>query len=403
MTARLCSLLFLLGSFTARAAVLPGFSVKLLGPTSGFASSVAVDSKGTIYYTTTKGDLFRIAGGQSTLVAHVNTVAVGDSGLLGMALRDDHTAAVHYTTPLITADVISLIDLDTGSETILHSFTGDPDVPERGVPAEHHGGNPTVAGDGSVFVGIGDFNDGFLAPDLHWNAGKIWRVHPNGNAELFARGFRNPFDMWWDAAHQRLIATDNGVSNDDEINIVTAGGDYGWPATMGNGKPVDGAVPPVYTFPTVIAPTGLVALSGRNPILRTGFLLGAFVTSAIYYIPDIEVRPLPAPIALTAGDTKFVIDIAEGPGGEIDFVTGSGVYELTVPARGDCNGDGFINLADYDLLRALVAGGPRLMTSASSGAVQGTWGCDVNGDGIIDAEDVAMLVARLHLRTRAVR
>ena len=79
------------------------------------------------------------------------------------------------------------------------------------------------------------------------------------------------------------------------------------------------------------------------------------------------------------------------------------MYELTVPARGDCNGDGLINLSDYDLLRALVAGGPRLMTSASSGAVQGTWGCDVNGDGIIDAEDVAMLVARLHLRTRAVR
>src|SRR5689334_15800195 len=197
MTSRLFSFLLLLGgSLAAPAAVLPGFSVKLLGPTSGFASSIAVDSKGTIYYTTTKGDVFRFAGGQSTPVAHVDTIAVGDSGLLGMALRDDHTAAVHYTAPLITADVISLIDLDTGAETILHSFADDPDVPERGVPAEHHGGNPTVAADGSVFVGIGDFNDGFLAPDPHWIAGKIWRVRPDGDAELFARGFRNPFDLW---------------------------------------------------------------------------------------------------------------------------------------------------------------------------------------------------------------
>src|SRR5438067_1043129 len=114
MTARLSFLLFVLGSFAARAAVLPGFAVKFLGATAGFASSIVVDSKGTIYYSTTKGDVFRFAGGQSTLVTSVNTAAVGDSGLLGMALRDDHTAAVHYTTPMITADIIALIDLDTG-------------------------------------------------------------------------------------------------------------------------------------------------------------------------------------------------------------------------------------------------------------------------------------------------
>ncbi len=399
MTSRLSLLLFLLGSFAARAAVLPGFGVKLLGTTSGFPTSIVVDSKGTIYYSTTKGDIFRFAAGQSTFVARIDTAAVGDSGLLGMALRDDHTVAVHYTTPEITADVVSLIDLDTGAETILHSFDGDPDVPERGVPAEHHGGNPTVGTDGSVFVGIGDFNNGFLAPDLHWNAGKIWRVHPSGAVELFARGFRNPFDMSWDAARQRLIATDNGVSADDEINIVTAGGDYGWPMTMGNHPPVDGAVPPVYTFPSVVAPTGLLALSGRNDMLRHGYLIGAFVTSAIYYVPDIDARPLPAPIELQSGEAKFVIDIAEGPKGEIYFVAANGVYQLTVPARGDCNGDQLVNVADYELLRSLVAGGPRLLTTTSSG----TWGCDVNGDGTLDAEDVAMLVARLHLRLRAVR
>ena len=70
-----------------------------------------------------------------------------------------------------------------------------------------------------------------------------------------------------------------------------------------------------------------------------------------------------------------------------------------MPARGDCNGDALVNFADYELLRSLVADGPRLMTATSSG----TWGCDLNGDGILDAEDVAMLIARLHLRVRAVR
>lgn len=403
MTSRLVSLLLLLGSFAAHAAVLPGFAVKFLGATSGFATSIAIDSKGTIYYSTTRGDIFRFAEGQSTFVAHVNTVADSDSGLLGMALRDDHTAAVHYTTPKITADVVSLIDLDTGEETIVHSFDCDVDVPQRAVSGEHHGGNPTVGTDGSIFVGIGDYNNGWLAPDPKWNAGKIFRLRPNGETELFARGFRNPFDMSWDAAHDRLIASDNGVGSDDEINIVTAGGYFGWPETMGNAAPVSGATPPVYTFPTVVAPTGLVALSGHNAILPRGYLLGSFVTSAIYYVPDIDARPLPAPIGLAAGETKFVIDVAEGPNGEIYFVAANGVYQLTVPARGDCNGDAVVNFADYELLREIVAGGPRPVTAASTGVVQGTWGCDVNGDGIISAEDVAMLLSRLHLRLRAVR
>jgi len=403
MTRFSLSLLLLLSSFTARAAVLPGFAVKFLGATSGFATSIAVDSKGLIYYTTTSGDVFRFAEGQSTLVAHVVTDADGDSGLLGMALRDDDTAAVHYTTPNQTADVVSLIDLRTGDETVVHSFVCDVEVPERGAPAEHHGGNPAIGGDGTIFVAIGDYNNGTLAPDLKWNAGKIFRVHPNGEAELFARGFRNPFDMSWDAARQRLIATDNGTAVDDEINIVTAGGYYGWPQTMGNGPAIDGAVPPIYSFPTVVAPTGLVALSGRNPILRRGYLLGAFVTSAIYFIPDIDARPLPPPIALIEDETKFVIDVAEGPGGEVYFVAANGIYRLTVPMRGDCNGDLSVNVADFELLRAMVAGGPRPVTAASTEGIHGTWGCDVNGDGLIDIADVAQLLARLHLRVRAVR
>src|SRR5882672_1231661 len=154
MRAPLALLLFAAAS--ARAAALPGFRVQLLGRTMGFASSIAIDSHGTIYYTTTAGNLFRFSDGQSRLVTHVNTVAEGDSGLLGIALRDDNTAVVHYTTPHETADIVSTIDLTTGAETILHTFVCDKDMPTRGSPPEHHGGNPSVAEDGSIFVGIGD-------------------------------------------------------------------------------------------------------------------------------------------------------------------------------------------------------------------------------------------------------
>src|SRR5207249_1052678 len=47
----------------ANAAALPGFRVEMIGSTAGFCSSLAVDSKNTIYYTTTKGGIFRLVDG----------------------------------------------------------------------------------------------------------------------------------------------------------------------------------------------------------------------------------------------------------------------------------------------------------------------------------------------------
>src|SRR5437870_1136793 len=147
---RLLVLMGILAAGRAGGAALPGFGVRLVGTAAGFASAVAVDSRGVIYYTTTKGDLFR---------------------------------------------------LDDGAPT------------------------------------------------------------PDGSVQQFARGFRNPFDVAWDAAKQRLIVPDNGDIADDEINIVHLGDDCGWPYTMGDGPVIDGTTRPVYVFPTVVAPTGFTALS----------------------------------------------------------------------------------------------------------------------------------------------
>jgi glucose/arabinose dehydrogenase len=315
------------------AATLTGFGLERLGPTSGFATSIAIDSRGTVYYTSTNGNLFRFENGQSALVAHVVTQAIGDSGLLGMALRDDNTAVVHYTTAGQVADIISTIDLTTGREAVLQSLICDKELPARGSPAEHHGGNPSIGSDGSIFVGIGDYGGGEIAALPDWNGGKVFRIHPDGTLEQFARGFRNPFGMVWDAANQRLIATDNGDIGNDEINIVHQGDFCGWPFTEGSKPPVDGAVPPVYTFPVTVAPTGMIALSGRNPTLSRGYLIAAFVTKAIYYVADIDLRPLPEPTPIISNETEGVIGLAEAPNGDILFITGQAIYKLHVPHR----------------------------------------------------------------------
>lgn len=384
----------------AKASTLPGFHVQLLRGVPGFVTSLATDSHGTLYYSIKSGDVIRF-GTTDTVVAHLPTLAIGNSGLIGLALRDDNTAIVHYTTPEITYDVVSLVDLTTGIESEIHRFVCDKDVAARPVSSEHHGGNLALAPDGSIFLAIGDYGGAFIAPDSAWNGGKVWRILPDGSVVQFARGFRNPFDLAWDAATQRVILTDNGDVVDDEINVVAQGDDCGWPFTAGNKPPVAGTRAPVYVFPAVVAPTGLAPLSGRNPILHRGYLLGTYVAQALYYVPDVFAQPVPDPVAVVQGESDPIIDVTEGPDGTIYFASGFGIYKLIVPARGDCNGDGVIDSADVSALGKVLADGPRPMTSAQNAAVRGSWGCDVNGDGIIDGHDLAAVAAMV--RGRAVR
>ena len=53
--------------------------------------------------------------------------------------------------------------------------------------------------------------------------------------EIYAYGFRNPHRMAWDKANlNRMMTTDIGESNIEELNIIKNGGDYGWPNREGN-------------------------------------------------------------------------------------------------------------------------------------------------------------------------
>ena len=385
-------------AFATSAHAATGFRPELLGSTIGFATSLAVASDGTIYYSTAPGDIVRFDGGANTVVAHVPTEWAGDAGLLGLALADDHTAIVHYSTPRQTAENIARVDLTNGSQTVLHSFVSDITFPGRSVSAEHHGGNPIVTESGAIYFGIGDFAGRVIAAEPDWYAGKIFRIDPDGNVTQVARGLRNPFDLAWDPDRRRLVLCDNGDTADDEIDIIeNDGGYYGWPFTAGNAPPIEGAIPPVYTFPTVVAPTGILRLNGANSVLKSGYLIGAFVGKTIFYVPDIDARPLPDPIPLLAPD-RIVIDVAQTSAGDILFTTGGAIYRLEMPLAGDCDDDGRLTIADLAALRNALANGGVAATHSSA-----SWGCDANKDGLINGDDLAALAQLLQLRVRAVR
>ncbi|MBW3671791.1 MAG: PQQ-dependent sugar dehydrogenase, partial [Acidobacteria bacterium] len=261
--------------------MLPGFQIELRVQVDGFLTSLVFDDDGVLHFTTTDGKIWRREAGVNKVVASVDSAVEGNAALLGMAFDGEGEIVVHYVASDLRSDVISKVNPSTAEERIIADLvcsTGPP------CPTEHHGGNPIVSPEGAIFVGIGDHGVQSTAQNLEKPGGKIYRIDPDGGYQVEAIGFRNPYDLFWDARFERLIVGDNGAIGQDEITFVRAGENHGWPLTMGNAPAVDGMVPPVYTFSETVAPTGLAAVDGPG-YFRDGILVGGFVTRAIYYFP----------------------------------------------------------------------------------------------------------------------
>lgn len=376
---------------SVEAARLPGFTIETLGPADGFISSLALrPGDETIYYSTTSGEIYRFDGPASTKIATVPTANVGNAALLGIAFRGPGELIAHYVTPDLTADVIGTLDIETGAQSVLATFLCDGG---HTCSSEHHGGNPVVAPDMTIYVGIGDYAGGVIAQAPDHPGGKVFRIRSSEDVEMYALGFRNPFDLAWDLTNGKLLVADNGPDGGDEIHSVGFGDNCGWPFTVGNHKPLDGAVPPIYVFDETVAPTGVAFVRGPLPMPDHGLIVGSFVTSALYYFPDVTERPLRAPVVLIADETEFpIIDVVQDSKGTILFASAKAIHRLHLPMRGDANGNGRIDADDPGCILAEIGDMDGADTVRAAGGDHiASWGADVNVDGVIDARDLAIV------------
>ena len=205
-----------------------------------------------------------------------------------------------------------------------------------------------------------DFSDN---PDIRRNfSGRVIRINRDGSIpkdnpwlsratvlpETFAHGFKDPEGAAIHPQTGELWAIDHGPQGGDEINIVRAGKDYGWPdvsygkqydarqsdgrknVSVGNGATsVKGVEEPIYYWVPSIAPSGMMFYTGDLfPEWKGNLFIGAMAGQHLVRLVLNGERVVAEEKLLT--DRKERIRyVRQGPDGSIYVISGAGILRLT--------------------------------------------------------------------------
>jgi hypothetical protein len=223
---------------------------------------------------------------------------------------------------------------------------------------------------------------------------------PKTLGEIYAYGFRNAHRLSWDLTDGTMFASDIGMNNIEEINIVHNGGNYGWmkregifengvtrpggaldqlfplPADVLDGRTKDGFTYPVamYDHNEGQAVTGGFAYHGRIPALRGKFVFGDIVRGRLFAADLAAMKKADDGIPQTVAPIEEIQLYMRNGKGNRTYVTFHELVEATNGAtatRADLHlsrsGDGeiFMTSRQDGMIRMLVPDSSAKATSAT--------------------------------------
>jgi glucose/arabinose dehydrogenase len=214
----------------------------------------------------------------------------------------------------------------------------------------HCGSRIVVGRDGTLYVGLGDrFTRKDDAQDAGNHLGKVIRITPEGAVpvdnpfvgqagrapEIWSLGHRNIQGAAAHPATGEVWMTEHGPQGGDELNVVEAGRNYGWPlltfgrnygigTRIGEEGPRPGFEQPLRTWvPTSVAPSGMAFVtSERYPGWQGSLLLGTLRGESLLRL-TLDGRKVVAEERLLQTLKERVRDVRQGPDGWIYVLTDS--------------------------------------------------------------------------------
>lgn len=241
----------------------------------GFAddvSAIAFAPDGRIFFAEQFKGTIRIINADGTLQAEPLTqIAVDDWlgqdwGLTGLALDpgfgDNHFVYAFYTefvrTVAFTREdgqpaeydvaqpkIVRMTEVNGRAQNLTVISEDFPETSEL-APGYNANGELHFGPDGFLYASVGDYDlfdkDAELITDLVTPVGKLLRMTKDGAAatgnpladdetadpRIYAYGFREPFPFTF-SADGTVYGTDNTTVSCEELNVIEAGGYYGWP------------------------------------------------------------------------------------------------------------------------------------------------------------------------------
>lgn len=284
--------------------------------------------------------------------------ARGQGGLLDICLHpgfaDNRTLYLSYSAEGEggAATVVARAELrDGGLRGVRPIFEALP----RTSGGLHFGSRIAFDRAGLMYVTTGERYQMRRAQDLGDLVGKVVRLRDDGavppdnpfvgragaRPEIFTWGHRNPQGLAMHPQTGRMWLVEHGPRGGDELNLLTAGANYGWPLTthgidysgavISPNKSLPGMEDPVRVWVPSISPSGLAFYTGdRFPGWKGSVFTGALSNNALFRI-ELDGERWRSEERLIVDRLPYIRDVRQGPDGLLYLVTHSddgGLYRL---------------------------------------------------------------------------
>ena len=300
---------------------------------------IAFAPDGRIFFTERVGNLRVIENGQLNLEpVAILDVGTGEGGLLGLALdpnfEQNHFLYLYYNYfefPFTYNKVVRFTEKDN---SLIDEFILVDKIPGAAI---HDGGRLKFGPDEKLYITTGDAGNSNAAQDINSLSGKILRINPDGtipsdnpfaDSMIFSYGHRNPQGLDWDPITGKLVATEHGPSGErgfahDEVNVIEAGKNYGWPKVIGGEHDPKFVDPIVHTGEDTWAPSGATFYDSKNiPEWTNKYFVATLRGSHLRMLDlNLEENQVIASEALFSNTYGRLRDASIGPDGNLYLLT----------------------------------------------------------------------------------